>query len=71
MYKIYIKKPNTSRTIFEPYYEVVEDKKVEYETDDLVELADKYKELLAEYTTDQLRAVQDLTAEITVSILDN
>ena len=71
MYKIYIKKPNISRTIFEPYYEVVEDEKVEYETDDLEALADKYKELLAEYTTDQLRAVQDLTAEITVSILDN
>lgn len=71
MYKIYLKKPNTSRTIFEPYYEVVNDEKVEYETDDLEALADKYKELLADYTTDQLRAVQDLTTEITVSILDN
>ena len=71
MYKIYIKKPNTSRTIFEPYYEVVNDEKVEYETDNLAELADKYKELLAEYTTDQLRTVQDLTTEIEVTIFDN
>ena len=71
MYKIYIKKPNTSRTLYEPYTETVDDEKVEYETDDLEELADKYKELLADYTTDQLRAVQDLTTEITVSILDN
>lgn len=71
MYKIYIKRLNTSRTIFEPYYEEIEGEKVEYETDDLVELADKYKELLAEYTTDQLRAVQDLTTEITVDILDS
>ena len=71
MYKIYIKQSKTSRTIFEPYYVIVDDKKIEYETDDLAELADKYKELLAKYTTDQLRAVQDLTTEIEVTIFDN
>lgn len=83
MYKIYIKKLNTTRTLYEPYMEAVQtsedleasqtanDEKIEYETDDLQELADKYKELLAVYTTEQLRAVQDLTAEITVEIFDN
>lgn len=71
MYKIFVKQPKTSRTIFEPYYTIVDDEKIEYETDDLSELADKYKELLAEYTTDQLRAVQDLTTEIEVTIFDN
>lgn len=71
MYKIYVRKPNTSRTIFEPYYEEIEGEKVEYETDDIEELADKFKELLSDYTLDQLRAVQDLTTEITVVILDS
>ena len=77
MYKIYIKRLNTSKNLFEPYMETTvdtdtnEETKVEYSTDDLTVLADKYKELLAEYTTEQIKLVEELDAEIVVSVSDN
>lgn len=75
MYKILIKRLNTTKNLFEPYMvnaetdtdlstsETIEtvdtfgkkikvkSEQVEYTTDDLLELAEKYKELLASYTT--------------------
>lgn len=78
MYKILIKQPHTRRSLFEPYLvntiddnggEAIESIK-EYSTDDLVELAEKYKELLAIHTTDQMRVVEELDIEVLVSIMN-
>ena len=44
--------------------------KVEYSTDNLVELSEKYKELLAVYTTDQLKVIEELDVEVLVSIMN-
>ena len=48
MYKILIKKTSTPRNLFEPYAETTEGEEstTEFQTDDLTELAEKYKELL-------------------------
>ena len=78
MYRIYIKKLNTSRNLYEPYVEAVVDtetgettsEKAVYETDDLTVLADKYKELLASYTTEQIKLVEELDAELIVTVED-
>lgn len=78
MYKILIKQPHTRRSLFEPYtVNTIEDSggeaielTKEYSTDDLVELAEKYKELLATYTTEQIRVVEELDVEVLVSIMD-
>ena len=78
VYKILIKQPHTRRSLFEPYMvntiddnggEAIESTK-EYSTDDLVELAEKYKELLATYTTEQMRVVEELDVEVLVSIMN-
>lgn len=44
--------------------------KVEYSTNDLVELSEKYKELLATYTTEQLKVVEELDVDVLVSIMN-
>ena len=41
-----------------------------YETYDLSTLADKYKEMLSDYTTEQIKVVQELSPEILVNIND-
>lgn len=97
MYKILIKKRNTSRNLFEPYMversaDMDNDsgesdgepttsvmltstkagrETTEYETDDLTELAEKYKELLSEYTTSELKLIEELDADVIVEIVDN
>ena len=80
MYKFYIKKLNTSKELYTPYTvtEITTDpetkKEVEvtkvYETDDLSTLTDKYKEMLSDYTTEQIKVVQELSPEILVNIND-
>ena len=80
MYKFYINKLNTSKELYTPYTvtEITTDpetkKEVEvtkvYETDDLSTLADKYKEMLSDYTTEQIKVVQELSPEILVNIND-
>ena len=80
MYKFYIKKLNTSKELYTPYTvtEITTDpetkKEVEvtkvYETDDLSTLADKSKEMLSDYTTEQIKVVQELSPEILVNIND-
>ena len=72
MYKILIKKTNTSRNLFEPYTETTEgDETVtEFQTDDLTELAEKYRELLNAYPALQMKVVQELDTEILVNIFD-
>lgn len=44
---------------------------IEYSTDDLEELARKYKKLLASYTIKQIRVIEDLDIEMIISVLDN
>ena len=72
MYKIFIKRTSTSRNLFEPYTEIAEGKEsiTEFQTDDLIELAEKYKELLNTYPALQMKAVQELDTEILVNIID-
>ena len=72
MYKILIKKTSTSRNLFEPYSEIVdgEESATEFQTDDLTELAKKYKELLNIYPALHMKAVQELDTEILVNIVD-
>ena len=72
MYKILIKKTSTSRNLFEPYAEIADGEAsiTEFQTDDLIELAEKYKELLNTYPALQMKAVQELDTEILVNIID-
>ena len=72
MYKIFIERTSTLRNLFEPYSEIVEGEKTvtEFQTDDLTELAEKYKELLNTYPALQMKAVQELDTEILVNIID-
>ena len=72
MYKLLIKRRSTSRNLFEPYSEIAEGEEsmTEFQTDDLTELAEKYKELLNTYPALQTKAVQELDTEILVNIID-
>ena len=72
MYKILIKRTSTSRNIFEHYDEIAdgEENAIEFQTDDLIELAEKYKELLNIYPALHMKAVQELDTEILVNIVD-
>ena len=72
MYKILIKRTSTSRNLFEPYVETTEGEETatEFQTDDLTELAEKYKELLNTYPALQMKVVQELDTEILVNIFD-
>ena len=72
MYKILVKRTSTSRNLFEPYSEIAggEETATEFQTDDLTELAEKYKELLNTYPVLQMKAVQELDTEILVNIVD-
>lgn len=79
MYKMLIKQLHTRRLLFETYMvntiednggETIESTK-EYSIDDLLELAEKHKQLLSEYTTEQIRVVEDLDVEMIMSVLDN
>ena len=72
MYKILIKRTSTSRNLFEPYAETTEGEETatEFQTDDLMELAEKYKELLNIYPALHMKAVQELDTEILVNIVD-
>lgn len=74
MYKIFIK-PNTSQ-YFQPYRVQVKDTttntstSVEFAVETVEELAEKYKELLKKYPTEQLKAVQELDPDIIITITD-
>lgn len=72
MYKILIKRTSTSRNLFEPYAEIAEGEEstTEFQTDDLIKLAEKYKELLNIYPAMHMKAVQELDTEILVNIVD-
>ena len=72
IYKILIKKTSPLRNRFESYAEIAEGEETatEFQTDDLTELAEKYKELLNTYPVLQMKAVQELDTEILVNIVD-
>ena len=81
MYKILIKKPQLPKDTFTFYSETtstVNDETGEvtkntaiYETDNLSDLANKYQDLLATYTTAEMKVVEDLDINIVVNINDN
>lgn len=81
MYKILIKKPQLPKNTYTFYTETVSSVNEEtdevtkttviYETDDLTALAEKYQELLATYTTEEMKLIEDLEVEMVVSVNDN
>ena len=81
MYKILIKKPQLPKDTFTFYSETtstVNDETGEvtkttaiYKTDNLSNLADKYQDLLATYTTAEIKVVEDLDIDMVVNISDN
>lgn len=81
MYKILIKKPQLPKDTFTFYSETTstineetgEATKVTaiYATDSLINLAEKYKSLLASYTTTEIKVVEDLDIDMVVNISDN
>lgn len=81
MYKILIKKPQLPKDTFTFYSETTstineetgEATKVTaiYETASLTNLAEKYKSLLASYTTTEIKVVEDLDIDMVVNISDN
>ena len=72
IYTILIKKTSPLRNRFESYSEIAEGEKstAEFQTDDLIEFAEKYKKLLNIYSALQMKAVQELDTEILVNIID-
>lgn len=81
MYKILIKKPQLPKNTYAFYTETVSSVNEEtdevtkvtaiFETDDLTTLAEKYQELLATYTTEEMKVIEDLEIEMVVSVNDN
>ena len=81
MYKIVIKKPTMPKDCYVLYTETVtsveEDSDkvtkttITYETDNLDELSEKYKELLKIYTTSQILLIDELDIELIANITDS
>ena len=81
MHKILIKKPQLPKDTFTFYSETTSTVNEEtgevtkvtaiYKTDSLKELAEKYQSLLASYTTNEIKAVEDLDINMVVNINDN
>lgn len=81
MYKILIKKPQLPKDTFTFYSETTStvDDATEavtkttaiYETGNLTDLAEKYKSLLATYTTTEMKVVEDLDINMIIKINDN
>lgn len=75
MYKFLIKLRDGIDPVYEYLKEnVIIDDKTSYEewtSTDLKEVEEKYKELLKTYAADNLKVVQDLTADIYTSVADN
>ena len=81
MYKILIKKSQLPKDTFTFYSETtstvndgigeVTKNTAIYETDNLSDLANKYQDLLATYTTAEIKVVEDLDIDMVVNINDN
>ena len=81
MYKILIKKPTMPKDCYGLYTETVTDIEEDsdkvtkttiiYETDNLDELSEKYKELLKIYTTSQILLIDELDIELIANITDS
>ena len=80
MYKVFIRNKNSTKELYSPYTEEtteatedgVETKVTKiYETADLMELAEKYKTLLSDFTTEQIKLVEELDVSIVIDVLDN
>ena len=81
MYKILIKKPTMPKDCYGLYTETITDIETEtdkvtkttvvYETDNLDELSEKYKELLKTYTTSQILLIDELDIELIANITDS
>ena len=72
MYKILIK-TNSSRKYYSVYkiWDEENEKEIDYVAYSLEDLADKYKELLNDYTISELKAIQELEPEVLVEIIDS
>lgn len=69
MYKILIKNKNNPK-LYHFYTEIVKGTEMEYETDKIEKIGNMYKLLLSQYPAEQLKIVQTLEPEITVSVED-
>ena len=69
IYKILVKSSKTSKNY--AYYQVQKrTEMVDYETTHIEDLGTMYKELLASYTTDQLKLVHELEPELVINLKD-
>lgn len=66
MYQFYIKKNSTTQILYTPYMEEGEI----YKTDDLTVLADKYKEVISKYPSEQVKVIHELDPDMVVTITD-
>ena len=72
MYKILIK-TKSSRKYYSVYkiWDEENEQEIDYVAYSLEDLADKYKELLNDYTISELKATQELEPEVLVEIIDS
>lgn len=68
-YKILIK-PSKTASNYSYYSQQINNEIVEYSTEHLTDLAEKYKELLGSYTTEQIRLVHELEPEIVINVAE-
>lgn len=67
MYSFLIRKASSVQPLYTPY---MENDQV-YTTNDLTELAAKYKDIIAIYPMGQVKVIQELEPSILVEITDN
>lgn len=70
IYKILIKPSNSSKN-YVYYSQQVNNEVIDYSTEHISDLAKVYKELLAKYTTDQIKLVHELEPEIVINLEEN
>ena len=66
MYSFLVRKTSQAQSLYTPY---MENNQI-YTTDDLTQLAAKYKEVIAIYPTEQVKVIQELDPNISITIVD-
>lgn len=66
MYSFLVRKTSQAQPLYTPY---MENNQI-YTTNDLTQLAAKYKEVIAIYPTEQVKVIQELDPNISITIVD-
>lgn len=66
MYSFLVRKTSQAQPLYTPY---MENNQI-YTTNDLTQLAAKYKEIIAIYPTEQVKVIQELDPNISITIVD-